>query len=45
VWYDAFVRTLVKDGQRTIALGRVAKDARGRFHVFDEHRALSGLAA
>ena len=28
-----------------IALGRVAKDAKGRFHVFDEHPAVSGLPA
>jgi glyoxylase-like metal-dependent hydrolase (beta-lactamase superfamily II) len=27
-----------------IALGRIAKDARGRFHTFDEHSALSALA-
>lgn len=27
-----------------IALGRIAKDAKGRFHTFDEHPTLSGLA-
>jgi glyoxylase-like metal-dependent hydrolase (beta-lactamase superfamily II) len=28
-----------------IALGKVARDARGRFHVIDEHRELRALAA
>jgi len=30
---------------RQIALGRIAKVAKGRFHVFDEHPAVSGLPA